>query len=156
MVVNLAGTTFVDVGAMCSLFEAAGLARDRGSRSRRRVGTGYNDRVVQAALKLVLEPIFEADFLPRREVLCQHRRRRRDVTVNGGQQPDARTGRPPVSLVAMARSFRRIIRCWSRRIVAAAPASRGAAAGSHDTSLRTHRAGRWHARRIGVPTLCGC
>ena len=40
MVVNLAGTTFVDVRAMCSLFEAAGLARDRGSRSRRRVGTG--------------------------------------------------------------------------------------------------------------------
>jgi anti-anti-sigma factor len=32
VVVNLAGTTFVDVGGMCVLFEAAGLARDRGSR----------------------------------------------------------------------------------------------------------------------------
>ena len=32
VVVNLAGTTFVDVGGMCALFEAAGLARDRGSR----------------------------------------------------------------------------------------------------------------------------
>jgi anti-anti-sigma factor len=32
VVVNLAGTTFVDVGGMCSLSEAAGLARDLGSR----------------------------------------------------------------------------------------------------------------------------
>ncbi|MDT0351632.1 STAS domain-containing protein [Pseudonocardia charpentierae] len=32
VVVNLAGTTFVDVGGMCALSEAAGLARDRGSR----------------------------------------------------------------------------------------------------------------------------
>ena len=31
VVVNLAGTTFIDVGGMCSLFEAAGSARDRGS-----------------------------------------------------------------------------------------------------------------------------
>jgi anti-anti-sigma factor len=31
VVVNLAGTTFIDIGGMCSLFEAAGSARDRGS-----------------------------------------------------------------------------------------------------------------------------
>jgi anti-sigma B factor antagonist len=32
VVVNLAGTTFIDVGGMCSLFDIAGMARDRGSR----------------------------------------------------------------------------------------------------------------------------
>ena len=32
VLVNLAGTTFIDVGGMCSLFDVAGLARDRGSR----------------------------------------------------------------------------------------------------------------------------
>ena len=36
-----------------------------GSRKRRRLGIPtVADRVVQASLKLVLEPIFEADFLP--------------------------------------------------------------------------------------------
>jgi anti-anti-sigma factor len=32
VVVNLAGTTFVDVGGMCALLEATGSARRRGSR----------------------------------------------------------------------------------------------------------------------------
>jgi anti-anti-sigma factor len=32
VLVNMAGTTFIDVGGMCSLFDIAGLARDRGSR----------------------------------------------------------------------------------------------------------------------------
>ncbi len=32
VVVNLAGATFIDVGGMCSLFDIAGLARDRGAR----------------------------------------------------------------------------------------------------------------------------
>jgi hypothetical protein len=32
VVVNLAGTTFIDVGGMCCLFEAAGWAAERGSR----------------------------------------------------------------------------------------------------------------------------
>lgn len=36
-----------------------------GSRKRRRLGIPtVTDRVVQASLKLVLEPIFEADFQP--------------------------------------------------------------------------------------------
>jgi ABC-type transporter Mla MlaB component len=32
VVVNLVGTTFIDVGGMCALFDAAGSARERGSR----------------------------------------------------------------------------------------------------------------------------
>jgi RNA-directed DNA polymerase len=36
-----------------------------GTTKRRRLGIStVRDRVVQASLKLVLEPIFEADFLP--------------------------------------------------------------------------------------------
>ena len=49
--------------AACSLASACGASK-RGGKLRRLGVPALRDRVVQAALKTVLEPIFEADFKP--------------------------------------------------------------------------------------------
>jgi hypothetical protein len=56
------------------------------------VGT-IRDRVAQAALKLVLEPIFEADFLPCSYEFRPNRRAHR---------PDLALGRPWASVITLA------------------------------------------------------
>jgi RNA-directed DNA polymerase len=55
-----------------------------GTAKRRRLGIStVRDRVVQASLKLVLEPIFEADFLP-----CSYGFVRHEVRgIEGGERP---------------------------------------------------------------------
>jgi hypothetical protein len=77
---------------------------------KRRLGIAtVTDRVVQASLKLVLEPIFEADFLPSRGVRCRcgrgKRPRRRSRLSRG-------TGPRPASVRG---SVRRSVVGWPAR-----------------------------------------